>query len=52
MVERLDSMGGWHLDIDLHEQLAQVEWKQYLALREQYLAELRKVPLCKEEGAA
>ena len=34
MVERLDSMGGWHLDIDLHEQLAQVEWKQYLALRE------------------
>lgn len=52
MVERLDSMGGWHLDIDLHEQLAQVEWKQYLALREQYLAELRKLPLCKEEGAA
>lgn len=52
MVERLDSMGGWHLDIDLHEQLAQVEWKQYLALREQYLAELRKVPLCKEEGDA
>lgn len=52
MVERLDSMGGWHLDIDLHQQLAQVEWKQYLALREQYLAELRKVPLCKEEGAA
>ena len=52
MVERLDSMGGWHLDIDLHEQLAQVEWKQYLALREQYLAELRKLPLCKEAGAA
>lgn len=52
MVERLDSMGGWHLDIDLHEQLAQVEWKQYLALREQYLVELRKLPLCKEEGAA
>lgn len=52
MVERLDSMGGWHLDIDLHEQLAQVEWKPYLALREQYLAELRKLPLCKEEGAA
>lgn len=52
MVERLDSMGGWHLDIDLHEQLAQVEWKQYLVLREQYLAELRKLPLCKEEGAA
>lgn len=52
MVERLDSIGGWHLDIDLHEQLAQVEWKQYLALREQYLAELRKLPLCKEEGAA
>ena len=52
MVERLDSMGGWHLDIDLHEQLAQVEWKQYLALREQYLTELRKLPLCKEEGAA
>lgn len=52
MVERLDSMGGWHLDINLHEQLAQVEWKQYLALREQYLAELRKLPLCKEEGAA
>lgn len=49
MIERLDSMGEWHLDIDLHEQLAKVDWKQYLALREQYLAGLREVKLCEEE---
>ena len=49
MIERLDSMGEWHLDIDLHQQLAKVDWKQYLALREQYLAGLREVRLCEEE---
>ena len=48
MIERLDSMGEWHLDIDLHQQLAKVDWKQYLALREQYLAGLREVRLCEE----
>ena len=49
MIERLDSMGEWHLNIDLHQQLAKVDWKQYLALREQYLAGLREVRLCEEE---
>lgn len=49
MIERLDSMGEWHLDIDLHQQLTKVDWKQYLALREQYLAGLREVRLCEEE---
>lgn len=49
MIERLDCMGEWHLDIDLHQQLAKVDWKQYLALREQYLAGLREVRLCEEE---
>lgn len=49
LVERLDSLGEWTLDIDLHEQLDSLAWKEYLESRKQFLEKLREINILSEE---
>ena len=46
VVDRVESLGEWMLDIDLHSQLEKVAWKDFLAKREQYFDELRQIRIC------
>ena len=43
IVERLDSLGEWHLDIDVRKQLENVSWREYMRERKAYLDNLRKI---------
>ena len=43
IVERLDSLGEWHLDIDLHKLLDNTAWRDYLKERKLYLERLRMI---------
>ena len=49
-VERLDSLGEWQLDIDLHEQLCSVAWKEYLESRKMFLERLRGINILSGEA--
>lgn len=50
LVERLDSLGEWTLDIDLHEQLNSLAWKEYLESRKHFLEKLREINILSEEA--
>ena len=50
LVERLDSLGEWTLDIDLHEQLNSLAWKEYLESRKLFLEKLREINILSEEA--
>ena len=50
VVERIDCMGEWLLDIDLHSQLHNVAWKDFFTVREQYLAKLRNIRVCDDDA--
>ena len=45
VVERLDSLGEWQLDIDVRRQLENMSWKEYMQLRKAYLDNLRKISI-------
>ena len=50
LVERLDSLGEWTLDFDLHEQLNSLAWKEYLESRKLFLEKLREINILSEEA--
>ena len=43
IVERLDSLGEWQLDINLRKHLENMAWRDYLKERKDYLEKLRKI---------
>lgn len=45
IVERLDSLGEWQLDIDVRKQLENMSWKEYMQQRKTYLDNLRKISI-------
>lgn len=45
MVDRLEALGRWDMQLDLHEQLTSTDWKHLFDLRKTYLDQLRDVPI-------
>lgn len=45
MVDRLEALGRWDMQLDLHEQLISTDWKHLFDLRKTYLDQLRDVPI-------
>lgn len=45
MVDRLEALGRWDMQLDLHEQLTSTDWKHLFDLRKTYLNQLRDVPI-------
>lgn len=45
LVDRLEALGAWHLDLDLHDHLETPQWKGVFDLRKKYLDELRNIPV-------
>ena len=45
MVDRLEALGRWDMQLDLHEQLTSTDWKHLFDLRKTYLDRLRDVPI-------
>lgn len=45
LVDRLESLGRWKLDIDLHQLASSVNWERVILLRKQYLHELRNIQM-------
>ena len=45
MIDRLESLGTWKLDINLKEQLDGLKWSEFYALRKNYLVSLRDIQL-------
>jgi len=45
MIDRLESLGTWKLDINLKEQLDGLKWSEFYALRKNYLSSLRDIQL-------
>ena len=45
MIDRLESLGKWSLDINVHDHFNSIEWKNFYNIRKKYLKELRSVHL-------
>lgn len=45
MIDRLESLGKWNLELDLHAQMQSVNWGRLYHLRKQYLDDLRQIPI-------
>lgn len=45
MVDRLEALGRWDMQLDLHNQLTSMDWKHLFDLRKSYLDQLRDIPI-------
>ena len=45
MVDRLEALGRWDMQLDLHDQLTSTDWKHLFDLRKSYLDQLRDIPI-------
>lgn len=45
MVDRLEALGSWNLEVDVQKYLGSPEWRHFLSIRKEYLNNLRDIHL-------